>query len=358
METYHYRESALARDWIFNTLLFTTLTTWGLADEPPLCASYTPGERCLCDDFGITLYAEGLYFTTREHHLPLGITLAGFQPSDQIPPALDEKDFQGEVVRIRPNWNLGWRAGIGYTSSSDYWDLKCDWSSYRANSGQTLSDIELPAWNLWGYPDLANAQLAYDLAASWKLSYDLLHLDLGRAFWIGRCLTLRPHFGASAAWIDQTLAFVTDYQPLQFVPFDSKIDLGIQFSGGGLNGGFTLHLTNGCGLGVFGKVELTLLYGSFDSTLCQVELSENIAESSDVSHMGISAIQGAVGVNWNKTFCCNRYRLGLSIGWEFQNWNDLNRFPHYFGQLHRGIFHQEQTSLMLMGLTFGGAFDF
>lgn len=335
----------------------------------PLCESYTPGQRYLHCDFGMTVKVEALYWTARAHHLISGITFAGLSSTDQVPPALDRWNFQGEVIRIEPDWDWGWRATAGYTSPCDYWDFFFDWTSFHTSKSIDFDLLQLPGWNPWGHPDTVSGVRLFDLSSKWDLGYDVFSLELGRAFWIGRCLTLRPHFGVSGAFIDQDLKHAFDYEPKDFIPFGSLLDLKCDFSGAGLRSGFTLHFTNGTGFGFYGKISYQLLYGSFKTSLNQVEFYATeiggnpteellIADSHDDFSQGISSFQGILGVNWNRCLCEGRYRFGFNIQWEFNQISDLNKFSHYSHFLSEGFHRQENTSLGFMGITFGGSFDF
>ncbi|NGX37601.1 MAG: hypothetical protein K1000chlam2_00757 [Chlamydiae bacterium] len=329
------------------------------AEEPPMCESYTPGQLCLCDGWGISLIGDGLYWTAREHHLIITTANAGFDPTDQVPPNLGRWNFQGDMLRIEPSWDYGWRAGLGFTSPCDYWDLFSYWTSFRTDASEEIDIIELPGLNLWGYPDTSNASLLFAASANWDLKYDVFDAEFGRAFWIGRCLVFRPHFGVRAAWIDQTLDFNFDYQPQNGIPFGALKHFICDFTGAGLRSGFDLNFTNGTGFSLYGKTSLSLLYGSFQSDFSETETGDFlIADAKDRFQMGVIGFQGMLGVNWNRCFCCDRFRLGLHVQWEFNLWNDVNKFNHYSTPFSNGIFRQENTSLALMGLTFGGGVDF
>ncbi len=359
----HYRGSVLEHGLISKAfLLAAALPAIAMAEEPPLCESYTPGQLCLCDGWGVSLIAEGLYWTTREHHLVVTTSNVGLSPTNQIPPALDRWNFRGEMVRIEPSWDFGWRVGAGFTSPCDYWDFFVYWTSFRTDDGEEVDIIDLPGLNLWGHPDAQSAVRLFAAEGDWDFKYDVFDLEFGRAFWIGKCLIFRPHFGIRGAWIDQSLDFVFDFQPQSGNPFGALTNLSCDFSGGGLRTGFDLHFTNGTGFGLYGKINISLLYGQFKSNFLETETTPSgntvIADSVDDSHMGISAFQGIAGINWNRCFCCDRFRLGIHVQWEFNLWNDLNHFMHYLNSLSSGIFLQENTSLALMGVSFGGGFDF
>lgn len=338
-------------------------------DEPLFCQTHSSQDLYCISNFGLSFKVEGLYWTSREHHLVNGITLAGLNPTDQMPPALDHWNFRGKLRRIEPGWNLGLRACIGYTIPCYLWDVFLDWTSFHSSKSSNFDLLELPAWNPWGYPDIPEAVKLYDLKSHWSLEYDTFSLEFGRAFCISKNLNLRPHFGITGSFINQNFQHVFDYEPFEFIPFGSTLDLGCNFSGAGLCSGFNMQFTCRSGLGFYGKACYQLRFGSFDTSLNQTEFFAAevgdlktkklpIANSHDKFIQGISSFCGILGINWDKYFYDNRYRLGLNVQWELNQINDFNRFHHYSHFLFEGIHRQENTNLGLMGISFGGNFDF
>ncbi len=366
METSPYKASVLELVLISKhlALLATApLLIHATDDTTSLCESYTPGLVCLCDGFGVSVFAEGLYWVAREHHLVYATSNVGLRDTSPLPPAADRFNFQGEMQRIEPSWDFGWRVGLCYTSPCDYWDTFVYWTSYHTNTSEEIDLIDLPAQNLWAYPDNVESARLFAADAKWDLKYDVFDMEFGRAFWIGKSLAFRPHFGIRASWIDQSLGLFYEFEPKNNIEFGAFLTPSSDFSGAGLRSGFDLHFTNGTGLDFYGKVSLALLYGTFKSAFVETETFEStkpqiIADTKDEFNMGVTALQGIIGVNWSKHLCCNRFRLGLHIQWEYNHWSDLNKFPHYQGQLGKGIFREENTALALMGLSFGGSFDF
>ena len=334
---------------ISKTAVFLAIPFLGFAQEPmPLCATYTPGQLCLCDGWGISAKGEALYWVAREHHLISEISNAGFKKTDQIPPGLDRWDFHGKVMRIEPSWNFGWRVSAGFTSQCDYWDLFSSWTSFHCDARDKTDIIDLPGIPLWGHSDAASASHLYASHAKWNLHYNIFNAEFGRAFWIGKCLIFRPHFGLQTTWIKQHFDLLFDFKPQDHIPFGAIIHLNCDVTAPGLRSGFDLHFTHGTGFGLYGKIAMSLLYGKFsshfteDETFAKRELGPiteqtSIADSQDHFHMGISAFQGIIGIDWNTGFCCDRYRFGLQIQWEFNLWNDLNKFNHYFNCLENSF---------------------
>ena len=74
--------------------------------------------------------------------------------------------------------------------------------------------------------------------------------------------------------------------------------------------------------------------------------------------MGTSSLQLGLGLQWNRGFCCNRYRLGFNLSWEQNLWFQLNQMNHFQSKFSEGILFQENGNLYLQGISFGGRFDF
>ncbi len=364
MGTFPFKGSVLERALTFNKyLLLAALPLLAHADEPSLSESYTPGSLCLCEGWGFSAMGEALYWTAHEHHLAITTANVGLNATDQVPPALDRWNFRGDMIRLEPSWDFGWRAGGGFTSSSDYWDIFAYWTSFCTSDHDEVDIIELPALNIWGYPDTLNAARLFAGGGNWDLNYNVLDVEFGRAFWIGQCLNMRPHFGIRSAWVDQSLNFNFDFEPQNGIAFGVITENESTFRGTGLRTGFDLHFTNGTGFGLYGRINFSLLYGTFESTLAETETiaqfgNRIIAQTSDTEKMGTSALQAVIGINWSECFYCDRYRIGLNLQWEFNNWNDLGRFHHYSTAFENGIYRQDNAALNLMGLTFGGRLDF
>ncbi len=352
------RRSATAYAALF---LFSSLD--GTQDPPPISSAYTPGSLCLDNDWGITFIGEGLYWTSSQHHLTITTANVGLSPTNRIPPALDRWNFRGDMIRFDPPWNYGYRVGGGFTSGCDYWDLFALWTSYENSDSDEVSLVDLPALNIWGYPDTSNAARLFSAKGNWDLSYHILDVAFGRAFWVGQCLNMRPFFGVRSAWIDQSIDLFFDFEPLNAVPFGAQTNARACFSGTGLQAGFDLKFTTGSGFGLFGTIDIALLYGKEKESLTQTETTSLfppilIAESTSQPIATVAALHSAIGIEYSHCFCSNRFRLGLLAKWEFTNYNGIGKYPHFSTTLSSGIYREEHANLSLMGLSFGGRLDF
>ena len=113
----------------------------------------------------------------------------------------------GPVDKVRGHtphykWDTGFRLGLDYGLPHDGWNTTLDWTHIRntahaSSGGQNYNMVNAPSNGVEPRPSLVNS------SQHSKLELDLLDLDLGRAFFTSKWLTLRPFAGLRGAWIDQ-----------------------------------------------------------------------------------------------------------------------------------------------------------
>jgi len=262
-------------------------------------------------------------------------------------------DFKGHLKKITPDWFPGFRIGFGGNMGYDEWDLFLNWTWFKSHGRNSSEGLLLV---LWAHPDADGASAATDAKGVWDLHINLLDLELGRAFWVGKHFSLHPFFGARGAWIDQdlkleytlTTAPVTEYQ------YKPKCN----FEGGGIRAGLDARFAMLGGWSLYGLASGSLLYGHFDTDAKGKWNGTEIGEVRDGFHQAASTVQLALGVRWDTYLHKDRYHVGLYAGWEQNIWFGLNKMNHYFGNLNEGNLEQFSSDLTLQGGTFGVRFDF
>lgn len=323
--------------------------------------------------WGTFLTAEGLYWVAKENGLILaqkGVPAPGPQ-TDAIPPL--SFNFRGDLLRIDPDFDWGFRIGLGYNFCFDEWDAKASWTSYQTQKGASYAaDDNLLALNLWGHSDVTNSSASSIVNGDWDFCYNTLDLQMGRAFGAGQCFCLYPYFGIRAAWIDQTLTSFNQVALLNRPGESLSTNLRAlsDFSGAGLRFGLDGRFDFCYDISLYGVASYSVLYGKFDTSFTETVSGDNpssgldpvtnlvIADACDVFHMGTSALQLALGIQWNRGFCCDRYRFGLNIGWEQNLWFQLNQMNHFQSAFNEGHLLQENGNLSLQGISFGARLDF
>lgn len=267
-------------------------------------------------------------------------------------------DFDGHIKKVQSHWHPGFRIGIGGNMPYDEWDILLHYTWFRshADSVSHSSPSKGLLLVLWGHPDATDAQAATKAQGIWKLHYNVLDLEMGRAFWVGRYFSLRPFICARGAWIDQKLKIKYD---LDTTPeTDAHLQAKSDFEGGGVRAGLDMRFALLNGWSLYGLASGSMLYGYYNCDFREKWESTEIAESKDRFHQAASSAQLALGVRWDSYFHNNRYHLGLYAGWEQNIWFGLNKMNHFFSDLIDGDLQQMNSDLTFQGGTFGLRFDF
>lgn len=330
--------------------------------------SYPSCRFATCNGWNFYFTAEGLYWIPKENGLVIaqnGVPGPGPQTSD-VPP--QSYNFRGNLERICPDFDWGFRLGLGYNFCMDEWETKFIWTSYKTSKREDYSGMLL---NLWGHTDVPSSSASSLIDSKWNFKYNVFDFELGRAFGAGRCFCLRPYLGVRGAWIDQNLTIYNEVLLLNPDPGDvlsTDLEALSNFSGGGFRFGLDSRLDFCWDLSLYGLASYSLLYGQFTSDFYETASGSNemgdqvsdlvIADSKDQFHMGTSCLNLSMGLQWNRGFCCNRFRFGLHIAWEQSLWFQLNQMNHFQHNLEEGHLYQENGNLSLQGISFGARVDF
>jgi hypothetical protein len=212
---------------------------------------------------------------------------------------------------------------------------------------------------------------------------DLLDWELGREFFAGKWLTLRPFFGLRSAWIKQK--YEVDYSNLYygwdefFNPVLScnvySTNITNNFWGLGPRVGLNGEWQLGSGLSLYGNAALSALYGFFH--LYQSEHVDNPIDDPDQVYpfptadaagqvTGINnsfhAVKVAtdlqIGLRWDYMFCHDACHIGLHAGWQQELFFSQNQIMNFPNTIQFAQFYQNQGDLGFQGWTVGARFDF
>jgi len=175
---------------------------------------------------------DGLYFAQ-----------SGFTNEETIAvPPDGTYNFKGRLQKVHPHWRPGFRIGFGGNMSYDEWDIFLNWTWFQSHAGEKKKGHLLA---LWAYPDVDepgnSGRYARKARGDWSLHYNVLDLEMGRAFWVGKYFSLRPFFGARGAWVDQ--AFKIKYDLRTSPETDVRLKAKSDFEGGGVRAGFDARFT-------------------------------------------------------------------------------------------------------------------
>ena len=299
---------------------------------------------CACS-MGGAFEADFLYWRAENR----GFVYAYDQKNPDYLSTATPNDNVGSLMRLQSGWDPGFRIGLGGNTDFDRWDVFANWTWFkdRVTASHTRSDITTATSTMGYYPMWPVDQtFAYEsdtafpyqhVSANWKLWHNAIDLELGRAFYITKALSLRPHWGLRGGWINQRFksSFTLPlYAALESMPVLSEYDFHGKnnFWGVGPRLGMhsSWHIANSS-WSILGKASAALLCGQ-----TQVHfLTESLASGSsafitewdmrDQFSQLVPNLQIFLGLDWGSCLDCNRYYLGINAGWEADiYWNQFD----------------------------------
>jgi Legionella pneumophila major outer membrane protein precursor len=266
----------------------------------------------------------------------------------------------------------GFRAGVGYNFCYEKYDVKLAWTRLHQ---QTTIDYSAPnprGLIVISFFDQTDSDVphAESIVSQWNLNYDMLDLELGRAYKVGRFLSLHPNIGLKGGWINQAqkmgVANLILGQPA-VETVQGSVNRVNEFRGIGPRVGLDLRFGLGSQFGVFSTLSGALLYGKFN--LKNVTFLTDTLDGSgapgngpqvttiDNSECGFSpTVQMLLGGDWARCFL-QKYWIRLGIAYEVQFWWNQMRSNNSIPQI---LFINTPAGgdLMMHGLTLQAGFGF
>ncbi len=310
-------------------------------------------------------HEEGLEYATRGIKGQVGAP--GASKDQTIPP--------GTAHNVHFQWGPGFRVGAGYTLPKSFWDLGLTWTHYNNDAKGSAShegDFRFnPLWAVLNHPlETIDAGQLTSASAEWRLHYNTLDLELSRYFFPNKYLSLKPHLGVRAAWIDQKYDIRYMFALAGAVTnllTDVSIKNDNDYSGAGFKIGIDSLWHINRYFGIFGNGSFSLLGGNFEVKDQQTTLSSNSVTSTqpnlgfinthDNFFQLIPELEIALGLNFQATPKRERYRFELNAGWEYLLWFDQNQIRNYTNA-QNGKYVRQRGNLQLMGFTLDAKLHF
>lgn len=267
----------------------------------------------------------------------------------------------GKLHRPDTAWSPGFKFGVGYTfGNQDFWDVFLRWTFFQTHQ----HGHEHGSLHPWWSPTLLGPK-AKHASSKWRLHYNTLDLELGRDYFISKSIALRPHLGLRGALIWQH--YDAKYKGV-FAEgtFLTNIKAKNNFGGVGVRAGAQLfwHFTEDWS--VIGSLAGALLYGHFN-----IDQDLKGVVGGGHSHKDINQelsrvapnLEASLGFQWETFFSEDRYRVAVSLAYEFTEWfsqNQMSRQELIDGNGQVGVTHFDRNNgdLGLQGATLEVRFDF
>jgi len=338
------------------------------------CSYLSPSRHCFRrsdDNYGIYLEADILFWQVRQRGLEYAVKDVNVFSLTQV---------QAEIINPEYHWQPGYRIFLGYNIPYDGWRASAYFTHIHTKSYSHVR-AELDPDNtgggggglisVWTHPqsfhDAADFTRWSYATANWKLYFNMLTVELDRAFCVGQYLTVRPHFGVKGGTIHQR--YNISYQPGNTLfgslhVFSSNVYLRNRTFGVGPFFGFASYWKAGDHWNFFGNLAGALLSTKF-------QLFHNQSDSSSFSLDSVKLkdeywtyrpqAELALGITWSTcvgTPCKRTRYVGVSVSYEAQYWWKENEMIRYYDYENLGANLPTQAPLMMQGVTASLAFDF
>jgi hypothetical protein len=283
----------------------------------------------LPDGYNYFITADVLYW-----HARVGGTEFAYTDND----SLAHFPIKGRVKDMKFDWDWGFRVGLGYNFQHDGWDIHALYTYFDTNGSKTTTagqnSILIPlrgsANIVEGAAPGLSPEFRYCTSAKSQFDFDyqVVDLELGRAYYLSEKFSVRPHAGLESAWFD--LEQITRYTGGQRIssifglgPNTIHVKENCNFWGIGPRTGVDTKWYLGHGVSIFSNLAAALLFGYFDiehrekysevEDLCRIRLHAN-------KHAFSPAVQFQLGLRYDSYVFNNKQHVGVGLGFEAQYW--------------------------------------
>jgi hypothetical protein len=273
----------------------------------------------------------------------------------------------GSIIYLGTEWAPGFRVGAGWNTNYDRWDVFADWTWFHYESSKTRTfdnAIMNQGFSFALYHDGHEPNPFKTFHAQWHMQFNMADLELGRAYYITKEFSLRPHWGARGGWINQKF---NDHLSTAVIPggpdqlnFDAKNDYWGVGPRIGLQGNWHIYYSN---WSILGKAAGSLLYGKTSTHFKNAYHTPAAGWTTDRDMKSrfvqiVPNVQLFLGLSWGSCLNCNQMFLGIDAGWESNYyWNQFN-VPMVVGDWVTPILPASTHAVTLEGLTVNAHLDF
>ena len=358
------------------TLIFAfgiTATRLGFAQEDSLLSSFDeritvletklkkaslyngPSRAEVVNGYHLFLTGEFLYLQPEENGLSYTIRANN--------PHLDLPKDRLVYKNLDFDYDIGFRVGMGYSIPHDHWDLYAVWTHYNTDaSGECHAEEDQGLFPIWTSLVLDPDQPLFvtDADAKWRLNLNIIDVELGKEYAIGKHLDLRPSMGVRTAFIDQHYHILYAPVPLPLSMGSEFIHLHNNFWGVGPKGAINTQWSFGAGFHLYGSAALSLLFGEFQihsDDRFEAPLLPEVTTRHDF-HQVRAIADLAIGLGWDLMLAHDQYHLGIRAGYEQHLYFGQNLFDRAVYNVFASNFISNLGDLSLQGWTASLRVDF
>lgn len=313
-------------------------------------------------------------------------------------PATVTTDYrpEGKVKANDFSWDVGLKAGLGYKSPHDHWDIYARYTWFESHSSSNVSKqapseliaLKLPItsslpFNILNvgtrtisiYPDSAKSTVDID--------FQNIDLELSRSYFTSKHISIKPFLALKGSLIDlsQKITYVENTNSTfsgLITELDSpeiKVNLSSNFKGLGPRIGMDMKYFIGEQFNLFADCSLAILYGQIKErekdfiprlkiayeglspeeqqqleTIINLVINSPSRNLSSKFHTFIPNANMFLGLEWNRYINKNKQHLGLKMGYEVQYYWRVNQMSDTENVFNSSIFNVTETTFDTVAL--------
>lgn len=271
---------------------------------------------------GFYVSADFLYWRAENH----GFSYA-YELETTVPVGLNV----GNVIRIHPDWDPGFRIGFGWNTNYDFWDVFLNYTWYRNNSSESRTSTN-GFIHLWPLSNATSGQFG-TVTASSRFMMNMGDLEVGRLMYVTKSIAIRPHWGAKGGTLHQKFKDNFSGVVVGGNNSDFRFNGRNNYWGIGPRTGVhgEWHLNRGFSL--LGKVAGALLYGKTKTNSLSrfIDIGDTFftldRSYTDDFYQLVPNLQMSLGFMWQTCFWCEKMFFKMSASWETNYWWDQFNLP-------------------------------
>jgi hypothetical protein len=289
------------------------------------------------------------------------VSIAGI--GDTTPFVAFPQGFRGRRVEMGFDYKPGFEVTLGTYFNRDNWDVMGRYTWFHNTQSKSTSVVGTDQlFATYGHPLFLGQNAYQSVSASWKLDMDIADLTVGRWYYVGKNLTVRPSVGARGAFIHQrnTVTYVGNGSVTGSTADTATNHLTTKSWAVGPEIALDLNWNFCRGFRFYGCTEADLIYTRYPTS--RAKYSHTATSTFKVVSDPVNAVRThldlELGFGWGMHLFCHKYYLDLAAGYEFQAFFDQNMFQYYSDDIMIVANESPRGNLYLQGLTARLKFDF
>ncbi|HSX04567.1 MAG TPA: Lpg1974 family pore-forming outer membrane protein [Rhabdochlamydiaceae bacterium] len=304
-------------------------------------------------DIGLFATVDFFYWFAQETDLSYALKVKGTNQIASInisPVMLAPKKLE----QFKTSWDPGFRIGLGFKPHCDGWDLYCDWTYFHNEKKNKASVVPFgtatleffpevgqyalidPWINIGNFTSVFDAPFLFDtVTAKWKLNLNTIDLELGRKTLLSCSFAMRPYAGVRSAFLNLEFNNSASLTPNSSESVIFKDLFENHFWGVGVLAGIQPEWHFNSRWFLFSNLDAALLYGKNSAFKKENYFGTagfgafRIVDYHNKVKSHFSQMQAIIdlslGLRWEETWCCERYRSALDLSWEQHFWFDASK---------------------------------